>query len=391
MGREGGAHPVGDRYVVEEMRKHGYSLGGEQSGHLVFLGHATTGDGTLAALQVLAVMCRTGKPMSELTKIFEPVPQVLLNVMVKEKRELSKLPTVLKTIAAVEKKLGKDGRVLVRYSGTEPKVRVLVEGIDAKKIHAWAEEIGDSLKRALGRMTLHFRDEGDGTPLLLLHGLGASGRVFDPLFEKREKRRLISVDLPRTARSGHWASSTPEHIGAALIEFLDKRKVGKFEIFGHSFGGLIALHLGATSPQRISKLSVASTPALGVPPEFKLMLSNPLADMTMGWFGQDAGLAAGAEGVPADDLGPLGEPERRAPGAVRGGAQRAGFQRRHAGGAARGGIVPHPGGAVAGGEVREAGDLGREGPPRLGGAGRAAGAVDRREAHGAPRRRPLRP
>lgn len=141
---------VGDRYVVEEMRKHGYTFGGEQSGHLVFLGHATTGDGTLAALQVLAVMCRSGKPMSELTKIFEPVPQVLLNVMVKEKRELSKLPTVQKVITSVEKKLGKDGRVLVRYSGTEPKVRVLVEGIDAKKIRAWAEEIGDSLKKALG-------------------------------------------------------------------------------------------------------------------------------------------------------------------------------------------------------------------------------------------------
>ncbi len=140
---------VGDRHVVTEMRKHGYSLGGEQSGHLVFLDHATTGDGTLAALQVLAVMGRTGKPMSELTRIFEPVPQTLLNVVVKEKRELSRLPAVLKTIAGVEKKLGKDGRVLVRYSGTEPKVRVLVEGVDAKKIKAWAEEIGDSLQRAL--------------------------------------------------------------------------------------------------------------------------------------------------------------------------------------------------------------------------------------------------
>jgi phosphoglucosamine mutase len=141
---------VGDRYVVEQMRKHGFNLGGEQSGHLVFLDHATTGDGTLAALQVLAVMCRSGKPMSELTKIFEPVPQVLLNVVVKEKRELAHLPTVQKTIAGVEKKLGKDGRVLVRYSGTEPKVRVLVEGTDAKKIKAYAEEIGDSLRSALG-------------------------------------------------------------------------------------------------------------------------------------------------------------------------------------------------------------------------------------------------
>jgi phosphoglucosamine mutase len=141
---------VGDRYVVEEMRKHGYSLGGEQSGHLVFIDHATTGDGTLAALQVLAVMCRAGKPMSELTKIFEPVPQVLLNVMVKEKRDLSKLPAVTKVITGVEKKLGHDGRVLVRYSGTEPKVRVLVEGVDAKKIKQYAEEIGDSLRKSLG-------------------------------------------------------------------------------------------------------------------------------------------------------------------------------------------------------------------------------------------------
>ncbi len=141
---------VGDRAVVEEMRKHGYSLGGEQSGHLVFMAHATTGDGTLAAMQVLTVMCRTGKPMSELTQIFEPVPQTLLNVKVKERRDLAHLPTVQKAIASVEKKLGKEGRVLVRYSGTEPKVRVLVEGTDAKKIRAWAEEIGESLHRALG-------------------------------------------------------------------------------------------------------------------------------------------------------------------------------------------------------------------------------------------------
>jgi phosphoglucosamine mutase len=141
---------VGDRYVVEEMRRHGFSFGGEQSGHLVFLDHATTGDGTLAALQVLAVLCRAQKPMSELTKIFEPVPQVLHNVMVKEKRELSGLPSVQKAIAAVEKKLGKEGRVLVRYSGTEAKARVLVEGVDAKKIKQYAEEIGAALQAALG-------------------------------------------------------------------------------------------------------------------------------------------------------------------------------------------------------------------------------------------------
>ncbi len=140
---------VGDRYVVEEMRKHGYNFGGEQSGHLIFLDQSTTGDGTLAALQVLAVMCRAGKPMSELKKIFEPVPQTLLNVEVKSRRELSELPTVLEAIKAVEGKLGTEGRVLVRFSGTEAKARVLIEGPNAQNNQAWAEEIGDALKRAL--------------------------------------------------------------------------------------------------------------------------------------------------------------------------------------------------------------------------------------------------
>ncbi len=140
---------VGDRYVVEEMRKHGYSLGGEQSGHLVFLDHATTGDGTLAALQLLAVLCRQQKPLSELTKIFEPVPQTLLNVAVKEKRELGELPAVMRAISGVEKKLGGNGRVLVRFSGTEAKARVLVEGPDASKNNQYAKEIADTLVKAL--------------------------------------------------------------------------------------------------------------------------------------------------------------------------------------------------------------------------------------------------
>jgi len=142
---------VGDRYVVEEMRRGGYSLGGEQSGHLVFLDHATTGDGTLAALQLLAVICRQGKPLSELTRIFEPVPQTLLNVIVKQRRELGELPEVMKTIKAAETKLGKNGRVLVRFSGTEPKARVLIEGPDAARNDQYAKEIGDALTRALGR------------------------------------------------------------------------------------------------------------------------------------------------------------------------------------------------------------------------------------------------
>jgi phosphoglucosamine mutase len=140
---------VGDRYVVEEMRKNGYNLGGEQSGHLLFLDHTTTGDGTLAALQLLAVMCRQQKPVSELASIFEPVPQTLLNVVVKQKRELGELPTVMKAIQDVEKKLGKDGRVLVRFSGTEPKARVLIEGLDAARNDQYAKEIADALSKAL--------------------------------------------------------------------------------------------------------------------------------------------------------------------------------------------------------------------------------------------------
>lgn len=140
---------VGDRYVVEEMRKHGYNLGGEQSGHLLFLDHSTTGDGTLAALQLLAVMCRQGKPLSELASIFEPVPQTLLNVVVKEKRELGELPEVMKVIQSVEQRLGNAGRVLVRFSGTEPKVRILIEGEDAARNEAYAKEIAEALSKAL--------------------------------------------------------------------------------------------------------------------------------------------------------------------------------------------------------------------------------------------------
>ncbi|WP_224360918.1 phosphoglucosamine mutase [Hyalangium versicolor] len=140
---------VGDRYVVEEMRKHGYNLGGEQSGHLIFLDQSTTGDGTLAALQLLAVMCREGKPLSELASIFEPVPQTLLNLVVKEKRELGELPEVMKVIHSVEQRLGSAGRVLVRFSGTEAKVRVLIEGEDAARNEAYAKEIAEALSKSL--------------------------------------------------------------------------------------------------------------------------------------------------------------------------------------------------------------------------------------------------
>jgi phosphoglucosamine mutase len=141
---------VGDRYVVEEMRRAGFNFGGEQSGHLVFLDHVTTGDGIAAGLNVLAVMAREGRPLSELARCFEPVPQALVNVAVKQRRPLSELPAVQKAIAAVERALGKKGRVLVRFSGTENKVRVLVEGPDAKKTRGHADAIAAEIVAALG-------------------------------------------------------------------------------------------------------------------------------------------------------------------------------------------------------------------------------------------------
>jgi len=139
---------VGDRYVVEEMRRNGYNFGGEQSGHLVFLDVNTTGDGIVAGLRVLAAMVREGKPLSELAGVMERTPQVLVNVTVGRKRPLDELSDVKKMIAAVESKLGDDGRVLVRYSGTEPKARVMIEGPDEASILADAEEIARAIVAA---------------------------------------------------------------------------------------------------------------------------------------------------------------------------------------------------------------------------------------------------
>lgn len=123
---------------------------------------------------------------------------------------------------------------------------------------------------------------------MLLHGLGASSRVFDHLFEPavRGRRRLISVDLPNTARSRSWARSTPNDIAVELLRWLDGKRVSAFELFGHSFGGLVALQLSALAPGRVQGLTVASAPAMGLPGEFKLLLANPAADMAMSWFGR---------------------------------------------------------------------------------------------------------
>jgi phosphoglucosamine mutase len=141
---------VGDRYVVEEMLRHGYNLGGEQSGHMIFLDHNTTGDGMISALQVLAIMQRSGRRLSELAEVMISLPQVLLNVRVKERRDIGQIPEVQKVIDAVEEKLAGKGRVLIRYSGTEPLLRIMLEGQDKYQITEMAHEIGDAIERHLG-------------------------------------------------------------------------------------------------------------------------------------------------------------------------------------------------------------------------------------------------
>ena len=141
---------VGDRYVVEEMVRGGYNLGGEQSGHMIFLDHNTTGDGMLSALQVLAVVRRSGRRLSELAKVMVPLPQVLVNVRVRERQPMEELPTVAKAVAAAESELGDNGRVLIRYSGTEPLLRVMIEGPDRLRIDALAHEIAAEVERVLG-------------------------------------------------------------------------------------------------------------------------------------------------------------------------------------------------------------------------------------------------
>ena len=141
---------VGDRYVVEEMRAGGYNLGGEQSGHIIFLDHNTTGDGLLTGLQVLAIMRRKGRPLSELIADVERFPQVLINLRVSERQPIEQIPSVCEVVQRVEKDLDGRGRVVIRYSGTEPKARIMVEGEDESRVDEYANEIADSLRRALG-------------------------------------------------------------------------------------------------------------------------------------------------------------------------------------------------------------------------------------------------
>ena len=141
---------VGDRYVVEEMRRGGYNMGGEQSGHIVFLDYNTTGDGTLAALQVLKIMKERNKSLSELAKVMKPFPQTLVNVRVKEKMATDDIPGFSEAVKDIKASLGDKGRILVRYSGTEAVLRIMIEGRDKSSIKGMAEELSALVKKELG-------------------------------------------------------------------------------------------------------------------------------------------------------------------------------------------------------------------------------------------------
>ncbi len=140
---------VGDKYVVDEMRKSGYILGGEQSGHIIFLEHSTTGDGCVAALNVLAVMKASGKKLSALSNVMQDVPQILINTKIKGKKEFEDIPGYMDLKNKIEGELKGKGRLLVRYSGTENLVRVLVEGPDKKVITDYAQQVASHLEKNL--------------------------------------------------------------------------------------------------------------------------------------------------------------------------------------------------------------------------------------------------
>ena len=143
---------VGDRYVFEEMINNGYILGGEQSGHIIFLEHNTTGDGLLTGLMLLQVMKKTGKKMSELNSLMEDFPQVLVNARVKDELKNSYLEDekIREGVQKVEEMFRGEGRVVIRPSGTEPMIRVMIEGKDEKEIEKTAEELAKIIEDRIG-------------------------------------------------------------------------------------------------------------------------------------------------------------------------------------------------------------------------------------------------
>jgi phosphoglucosamine mutase len=141
---------VGDRYVLEKMKERGADIGGEDSGHMIFLAHHTTGDGLLTALKLLEVMQATGKQLSELAQGMTVFPQVLLNVDVASKPDITTIPEIQAAIQSVEAKLKEKGRVLVRYSGTQPLCRVMVEGPDMAETETYCQKIADVVRDTIG-------------------------------------------------------------------------------------------------------------------------------------------------------------------------------------------------------------------------------------------------
>lgn len=143
--------PVGDKNVIDEMLRNGFNLGGEQSGHMIFRDFSTTGDGLVAALQVLRIMKIKGTTLSRLAKCWSRFPQLVSNIMVREKKPFDQLETVPKLVAEAETELkNQGGRVLLRYSGTEPKARLLLEGRDQATLEKWSQKISEALKRQVG-------------------------------------------------------------------------------------------------------------------------------------------------------------------------------------------------------------------------------------------------
>lgn len=155
MGREQGLHiektKVGDRYVLENMLENGYNIGGEQSGHVIFLDDNTTGDGLLSALHLLEVMVSTGKPLSELAQVMEVLPQALVNAKVPnhKKESFMEYPEIASAVKELEEKFAGEGRVLIRPSGTEPLVRVMIEGKDQQQIEAEAKKLAEFITRTM--------------------------------------------------------------------------------------------------------------------------------------------------------------------------------------------------------------------------------------------------
>lgn len=142
--------PVGDKYVMEVMQQRGIALGGEQSGHIIFADHLMTGDGIGTALQVLRIMAAQRRELADLAAALVTYPQILLNVRVRERADYAKVPAIAAAIANVEQRVNGQGRVLIRYSGTEPLLRIMIEGRHQGEINAWATEIADAVKTHLG-------------------------------------------------------------------------------------------------------------------------------------------------------------------------------------------------------------------------------------------------